>query len=188
VGNSYGGAAALRTALDRPDRVDRLVLMGPGGIGTTRGLPTPGLNALMDYYKGTGPSYDKLERFVRRYLVYDGASVPAELIRSRYAASLEPDVVADPPLQRPSGLTALGVLRRMDFTRDARLEKLETPTLVLWGADDKVNRPSGGQQLLERIPECDLYVFAHTGHWVQWERPESFNTITTEFLTRKDAS
>jgi 4,5:9,10-diseco-3-hydroxy-5,9,17-trioxoandrosta-1(10),2-diene-4-oate hydrolase len=188
VGNSYGGAAALRTALDRPDRVDRLILMGPGGIGTTRGLPTPGLNALMDYYEGTGPSYDKLERFVRRYLVFDGASVPAELIRSRYVASLDPEVVADPPLRRPSGLTALGVLRRMDFTRDARLKKLKTPTLVLWGADDKVNKPSGGRQLLERIPECDLYVFAHTGHWVQWECSETFNTITTEFLTRKDAS
>src|SRR5262245_15626363 len=33
VGNSYGGAAALRLAMDRPDKVDRLVLMGPGGIG-----------------------------------------------------------------------------------------------------------------------------------------------------------
>src|SRR5262249_45606779 len=40
IGNSYGGAAALRLALDTPDRVARLVLMGPGGIGTTRGLPT----------------------------------------------------------------------------------------------------------------------------------------------------
>ena len=36
VGNSYGGAAALRLALDRPDKVASLLLMGPGGIGTTR--------------------------------------------------------------------------------------------------------------------------------------------------------
>ena len=36
VGNSYGGAAALRLALDTPHRVAKLVLMGPGGIGTTR--------------------------------------------------------------------------------------------------------------------------------------------------------
>ncbi len=40
VGNSYGGAAALRLAMDSPERVAKLVLMGPGGIGTTRGLPT----------------------------------------------------------------------------------------------------------------------------------------------------
>ena len=55
VGNSYGGAAALRLALDRPDKVDRLILMGPAG-STTRALPTKGLNALFDYYGGDGPS------------------------------------------------------------------------------------------------------------------------------------
>src|SRR6201995_2829092 len=38
VGNSYGGAAALRLALGTPHRVDKLVLMGPGGIGTTRAV------------------------------------------------------------------------------------------------------------------------------------------------------
>lgn len=80
IGNSYGGAAALRLALDTPDRVDKLVLMGPGGIGTTKGLPTAGLNTLLGYYGGDGPSRDKLEAFIRTYLVYDGASVPDDLI------------------------------------------------------------------------------------------------------------
>lgn len=39
IGNSYGGAAALRLTLDTPERVDKLVLMGPGGIGTTGVCP-----------------------------------------------------------------------------------------------------------------------------------------------------
>ncbi|MFT4261903.1 MAG: alpha/beta fold hydrolase [Nocardioides sp.] len=187
VGNSYGGAAALRCALDRPDKVDRLVLMGPGGVGTTRGLPTKGLNALLDYYGGDGPSYDKLDRFVRDYLVYDGDSVPAELIQRRYEASIDPEVVANPPLRRPSGPTALRTLLKMDFTRDKRLHKLKAPTLVLWGAEDRVNRPSGGQALYEAIPTCDLYMIAQTGHWVQWEQAELFNQLTIDFLTRGDA-
>src|SRR5580693_5630993 len=76
VGNSYGGACALRLALDTPERVDKLVLMGPGGIGTTRALPTAGLNSLLSYSGGGGPSREKLETFIRNYLVYDGASVP----------------------------------------------------------------------------------------------------------------
>ena len=54
VGNSYGGACALRLALDTPDRVDKMVLMGPGGIGTTRALPTAGLRHLLAYYGGEG--------------------------------------------------------------------------------------------------------------------------------------
>src|SRR5271154_5041696 len=43
VGHSSGGAAALRLALDTPQRVGKLALMGPGGFGTTRGVPTAGL-------------------------------------------------------------------------------------------------------------------------------------------------
>ncbi|MEE2061467.1 alpha/beta fold hydrolase [Rhodococcus artemisiae] len=183
VGNSYGGACALRLALDSPDRVERMVLMGPGGIGTTRALPTPGLQSLLSYYTGDGPSREKLETFVRKYLVFDGATVPAEVIEDRYQASIDPDVVADPPLRRPSGPAALRTLWRMDFTRDHRVRRLTTPTLVIWGADDKVNRPSGGPMLAKAMPNCDLLLTANTGHWVQWERADFFNAVTTAFLT-----
>lgn len=91
VGNSYGGAATLRLALDTPHRVGKLVLMGPGGIGTTRGIPTSGLKSLLSYYSGGGPSREKLEHFIRTYLVYDGASVPDE------------DRPAVPGIDRPRG-------------------------------------------------------------------------------------
>lgn len=182
VGNSYGGAAALRLTLDRPDRVGRLVLMGPGGIGTTRRPPTPGLKRLLAYYGGEGPTRAKLERFIRDDLVYDGTAVPAEMIEERYQASIDPEVVANPPLRRPAGLRTL---LRMDLLRDKRLSRAATPTLVLWGADDKVNRPSGGLLLAERMPRCDLYLVAGTGHWVQWERPDLFNSLTAAFLSEE---
>ncbi|QII03673.1 alpha/beta fold hydrolase (plasmid) [Rhodococcoides fascians A21d2] len=183
VGNSYGGACALRLALDTPGRVDRMVLMGPGGIGTTRGLPTPGLGALLSYYGGDGPSRDKLDTFVRRYLVADGAAVPNSVIDERFQASIDPKVVADPPLQRPSGPGALKTLWRMDFTRDKRLSSLTTPTLVVWGREDKVNKPSGGPALAKTLPNCDLLQVANTGHWVQWERAQFFNTVVQSFLS-----
>lgn len=180
VGNSYGGAAALRLAIDIPQRVGKLVLMGPGGIGTTRTPPTAGLKSLLSYYGGDGPSRDKLATFIRDYLVYDGASVPDELIDLRYTASIDPEVVANPPLRRPSGLRALW---RMDLTRDSRLRTLTTPTLVLWGRDDKVNRPSGGPMLLNMMPNAELVMTSHTGHWMQWERAELFNRLVIEFLS-----
>ncbi|WP_018599565.1 alpha/beta fold hydrolase [Mycobacterium sp. 155] len=183
IGNSYGGAAALRLALDTPHRVDKLVLMGPGGIGTTKGLPTAGLNSLLGYYGGDGPSRDKLDAFIRTYLVYDGASVPDELIDLRYEASIDPDVVADPPLRRPSGPFALRTLWRMDLTRDSRLKTLQTPTLVLWGRDDKVNKPAGGPMLLDAMPHAELVMTSQTGHWMQWERAELFNQLVTDFLS-----
>ena len=183
VGNSYGGAAALRLALDTPQRVGKLVLMGPGGIGTTRGVPTAGLKSLLAYYGGDGPSRDKLETFIRNYLVYEGACVPDSLIDTRYAASVDPEVVADPPLRRPSGPSALRTLWRMDLTRDKRLKRLQTPTLVLWGRDDKVNRPSGGPMLANLMPNAELVMTSRTGHWMQWERAELFNRMAVDFLS-----
>ncbi|MGX1544865.1 alpha/beta fold hydrolase [Streptomyces adustus] len=182
VGNSYGGACALRLALDTPERVDRMVLMGPGGIGTTRALPTPGLSSLLNYYTGDGPSRPKLEKFIRHYLVFNAADVPDATIDERYEASIVPEVVASPPLQRPSGPGALRTVWRMDFTRDPRLNRLPVPTLVLWGAADKVNRPSGGPMLADRMPNCDLYLVANTGHWVQFERADLFNRLCADFL------
>ncbi|GLZ88037.1 4,5:9,10-diseco-3-hydroxy-5,9,17-trioxoandrosta-1(10),2-diene-4-oate hydrolase [Metapseudomonas resinovorans] len=182
VGNSLGGACALRMALDAPKRVSALVLMGPGGINTTRSLPTPGLNQLLNYYSGEGPTLEKITRFIREYLVYDGSQVSDAMIEERFRSSIDPEVVAAPPLRRPKGLKAA---LRMDFTRDARLAQCQVPTLVLWGSADKVNRPSGGEALRKRMPNCDLYLFNKTGHWVQWERAAEFNAVTTGFLMNR---
>ena len=188
VGNSYGGGAALRLALDRPDRVDRMVLMGPGGIGTTRWLPTEGVNRLIGYYGGDGPSREKMADFVRNYLVAPGTDVPDSLVDVRYQASLDPEVVANPPLRRPSGPTALRTLLRMDLARDRRLSRCEVPTLVLWGSDDRVNRPAGGPLIAHAMPRADLYLAAGVGHWVQFERPALFARLVTGFLRREDAA
>lgn len=183
VGNSLGGACALRMALDAPDRVGRLVLMGPGGIGTTRGLPTEGIRKLIGYYKGDGPSREKLTEFIRGYLVFDGSQVPDELIERRYQASIDPEVIAAPPLQGPSSLDAAF---KMDFTRDKRLKTMANPTLVLWGREDRVNKPAGGRTLARTLGNCDLYEFANTGHWVQWERAAEFNAVTLSFLAQAE--
>ncbi|MFB7874088.1 alpha/beta fold hydrolase [Nocardia sp. NPDC056064] len=182
VGNSYGGAAALRLAMDRPEKVDRMVLMGPGGVGTTRVLPTKGLQALLAYYGKSGPSREKMARFIRTYLVADGDAVPDDVIEERYHATLDPEVTANPPLRRPSGLFALRTMWRMDFTRDPRLRRVEHPTLVIWGTEDKINRPEGGPMLAGAMPCCDLYLAANIGHWVQWECADLFNTLTASFL------
>jgi len=182
VGNSLGGACALRMALDCPERVSALVLMGPGGIGTTRSLPTRGLNMLLNYYSGSGPSPEKLTTFIRDYLVYDGSQVDDAVILERYHSSIDPEVVASPPLRRPDSLAGA---MRMDFTRDSRLAGCTTPTLVIWGAEDKVNRPGGGPRLQKTMQNCDLYIMSKTGHWAQWERAEEFNGIVRNYLLRR---
>lgn len=180
IGNSLGGACGLRMAIDRPDQVGALVLMGPGGVDSTRSLPTKGLQKLLNYYKGDGPSLEKLRAFIDD-LVYEPALVPDALLNERYQASIDPQTVASPPLLRPKGFK----LRDIDFTRDPRLAAVANPVLVLWGIEDRVNRASGGRSLLRRLPNADLHLFSRTGHWVQWERAEEFNAITLAFLGQR---
>lgn len=180
VGNSYGGSCAVRMALDAPKRVSAMVLNGPGGVNTTRSLPTRGLRYLLNYYEGGGvPSRAKLAEFLRTYLVYDSSAITDELIDSRYHASIDPEVLASPPLRRPVSLAAA---LRMDLTRDSRLRSCATPTVVIWGTEDKVNRPSGARTLQETMPNCDTYLVSKTGHWVQWERANEFNALVGTFF------
>jgi len=185
LGNSLGGSCALRLALEAPERADRLVLLGPGGIDTSRRPPTGGLIHLLDYYSGEGPTREKFEEFLRKDLVFDGAALPDALIAARYAASIDPAVVANPPLVRPKDLSNA---RALDLTLDPSLSGLQTPTLVLWGVEDRVNPASGGRSLQERMPNCDLYLFSRTGHWVQWERAAQFNAATIAFLSQSRGS
>ena len=167
IGNSLGGACALRMALDRPERVGRLVLMGPGGVGISQSKPTDGLKRLLGYYAGEGPTLEKLRKFICEDLVYDGSRVTESLLRERFEASIAPEVVANPPLRAPKDLEGF---KRLDFLLDPRLPTLNNPTLVLWGIEDRVNPASGALALQRRMPNCDVYLFSRTGHWVQWER------------------
>ena len=183
LGNSLGGACALRMAIERPAAVGRLVLMGPGGVDTTRGLPTPGLKRLLNYYKGEGPTLQKLATFIRGDLVYDGSLV-SDATLQRFQSSIDPEVVASPPLLGPKGIPQF---RKLDFTRDPRLAGVQNPTLVLWGTEDKVNRPSGARSLQRRMPNCDVHLFSKTGHWVQWERADEFNAMVVAFLAEDGA-
>lgn len=180
VGNSLGGACALRMALEQPGRVDRLVLMGPGGIGISQAAPTEGLKRLLGYYAGEGPTLEKLRTFICEDLVFDGSRIPEAVLRERFEASIDPEVLASPPLRAPKDLEAF---RRLDFLLDPRLPALAHRTLVLWGTADRVNPATGAMALQARMPACDAYLFSRTGHWVQWERADEFNAVVTAFLS-----
>jgi 4,5:9,10-diseco-3-hydroxy-5,9,17-trioxoandrosta-1(10),2-diene-4-oate hydrolase len=185
LGNSLGGACALRLALERPERISRLVLLGPGGIDTTRDRPTDGLKSLLGYYAGEGPTREKIATFLRDYLVFDSSAVSEAVIEERFAASIDPEIVANPPLAVPKDLSNALLL---DLAKDPRLTRLATPTLVFWGMEDRVNRPSGARSLQQCMSNCDLYLFSRTGHWVQWERAAEFNAATIAFLSQAAAT
>jgi pimeloyl-ACP methyl ester carboxylesterase len=174
VGNSLGGATALKLALDYPERVDRLVLMGPGGmIGVFTPQPTEGFRLLWGYYEPPGPSLEKLRAFVET-MVYDPTQISDDLLMERYKASIDPEVVANPPIGRQMAQLS------EELWRD--LPRVHHKTLVIWGRDDRVVPYENALIMLRLMPDVQVHIFGRCGHWVQWEHAEEFNRLVIAFL------
>lgn len=176
VGNSLGGGTTLALALAQPDRVNRMILMGPGGGYSLSPTPTEGLLRMLTFYDGDGPSREKVDK-VLDVLVFDRSKITPELAEERYQASIQPDIIASPPL-RGRGANPLDDLWRRP------LNELKHPTLIIWGREDRVMTMDNGLVLLKALPNAEMHVFPNTGHWVQWERADEFNAMVTAFLDK----
>ena len=177
VGNSLGGGTALRMALSEPSRVDRLVLMGPGGsLPVLSPFPTEGLIRMLTFYDGEGPSVAKLKKVIE-LLVFDPASIPDELIEERFKAATLPQTLANPPL-RGRGANPADDLWRQP------LYSLQQRTLIVWGREDRVMPLDAALLLLRAIPNAQLHVFSKCGHWAQWEKSDEFNSLVGNFINQ----
>ena len=180
VGNSMGGMVTLKVALTNPDRVDRIVLMGPGGGASVFSIwPTPPIVTLTTAYEGDGINADKVHSFVSACL-YDQSVITDELIAQRLEAALDPRIVAQPPMRvGPGGPPE-------ELWRDPALAKLAHQTLIIWGREDRVLPLDMGMTFLKQLPNAQLQVFPKCGHWAQWEHAKRFNRVVSSFLAAGD--
>ncbi|GIJ51974.1 2,6-dioxo-6-phenylhexa-3-enoate hydrolase [Virgisporangium aliadipatigenens] len=175
VGNSFGGALAMRLAAVAPDRVDRLVLMGSVGV---RFPITDGLEAVW----GFEPSLESM-RGLLDVFTYDTERLADGLAEMRLAAAMRPGVhesyAAMFPAPRQRVLDALAVA-------EDDIAALRHRTLLVHGRDDNVIPLDVSFRLLHLIENSELHVFARCGHWVQIERADRFTALVTDFLTAPD--
>jgi 2-hydroxy-6-oxonona-2,4-dienedioate hydrolase/4,5:9,10-diseco-3-hydroxy-5,9,17-trioxoandrosta-1(10),2-diene-4-oate hydrolase len=177
IGNSLGGGVALKMALEAPDRIGKLVLMGAAGLASAYSkIPSEGVRRIFQYYAGDGPSREKLEALLR-LLVFDSSNLTDEVVEERYQTSVEPDILKDPPFGRGDRRPNLE-----ELWRDERLASLPHDTLVMWGRDDSINPIYTAEILMSQIPNARMISFTRCGHWVQWEKADAFNRIVLSFL------
>jgi 4,5:9,10-diseco-3-hydroxy-5,9,17-trioxoandrosta-1(10),2-diene-4-oate hydrolase len=173
VGNSLGGATSLRFALDNPERVDKLILMGSAGsLPVHTVMPNEGAFRLLGFYRGEGPTMAKL-RGLLEVLIYDTSGITEELLAERFKSATMPSVVANPPLH---------LFKPNDKLWTEPLDQLPHQTLLIWGREDRVVPMDAAFILQKQIPNADLVVFSKCGHWVQWEKADEFNRIVGDFL------
>ncbi len=173
VGNSFGGGIALAFVIAHPDRVERLVLMGPAGLA----FPiTPALDKVWGYE----PSLEGMSKSLH-YLVWDHSRLTEDLVQSRYEASIRPGA------HKPYHATFGGPDRQRNIamlaSREEDIAALPHETLILHGLSDQVIPLESTVRLARLLPRADLQVFGECGHWVQIERMASFNRMVTEFFT-----
>jgi pimeloyl-ACP methyl ester carboxylesterase len=171
VGNSFGGAIALRIAAQHPERVKRMVLMGSMGVD----FPiTEGLERVWGYE----PSFENMRK-VLDVFAYNRELVPDELAEVRYRASMQPgfqeSFSAMFPAPRQRWVDAMR-------TPDEDIRQLPHQTLIIHGREDKVIPVETSLHLMQLLENGDLHVFSHCGHWVQIERSADFNRLVRDFI------
>ena len=175
VGNSFGGALAMALAIRAPERVQRLVLMGSVGVP----FPiTEGLDAVWGYEA----SFENMRR-IMDYFAWSRDLVNDELAKLRYEASIRPgfqeSFSAMFPAPRQRWVDAM-------TSAEADIRTLPHETLIIHGREDKVIPLSNSLTLADWIPNAQLHVFGHCGHWTQIEHSARFNRLVGDFLAEAD--
>lgn len=175
VGNSFGGALAMALAIRAPERVQRLVLMGSVGVP----FPiTEGLDAVWGYEA----SFENMRR-IMDYFAWSRELVTDELAKLRYEASIRPgfqeSFSAMFPAPRQRWVDAM-------TSAEADIRALPHETLIIHGREDKVIPLSNSLTLADWIPNAQLHVFGHCGHWTQIEHSARFNRLVGDFLAEAD--
>ena len=172
VGNSFGGAIALRIAAQHPDRVGKLVLMG------SMGVPFPITEGLERVW-GYEPSFENMRK-VLDVFAYSRDLVNDELAEVRYRGSIQPgfqeSFAAMFPAPRQRWVEAM-------CTPEDDIRRLPHRTLIVHGREDKVIPVQTSLRLMELIDNADLSVFSHCGHWSMIERTKDFNRSVSEFFS-----
>ena len=175
AGNSLGGQIAWETAVAHPERVVRLVLVDAAGyplqpqsvpIGF-RVARTPGLRKVMEFVLPRGVVESSL-----RNVYGDPSKVTPELVDRFYELTL-----------RQGNRAALGSRMEQKLSGDElQIKALKVPTLIVWGAKDRLIPLENGTRFAADIPNSQLVVFDNLGHVPQEEDAPATVKAVKQFL------
>jgi pimeloyl-ACP methyl ester carboxylesterase len=174
LGHSYGGGVAQMLLLECPERVRRLVLVSPGGLGRGVGLAVrlASLPLAVEYFGQ--PWMARGTRWVLRGL-RDEADI-AELCAQN----------SEPGSARAFARSVRDVVcwrgqRRLFLEHVEEVASLP-PILVCWGDRDRMIPFTQGKAFAERVDGVVFKAFAGAGHWLHHEQPALLVETVRAFL------
>lgn len=171
VGNSFGGGLAIALAVEYPERVRKLVLMGAMGVD----FPiTYGLDSVWGYEPSVENMFKMLNLFV------DNKSFANEdLAKIRYEASIQPGFQeafsSMFPAPRQRWVESMA-------KHEAEISNIKNPVLIVHGREDQVIPVENAYKLINMLDNAQLHIFGHCGHWTQIEQSDKFAKLVNNFL------
>lgn len=175
VGHSMGGQIALFAAKQAPQQIKKLILLGSSGYLPRLKKPL----ALLTYLPfSTIYLRSRLQKqgvhHNLKVCVSDPSVIDEEMIRG-YETPFD-DLLIFPSIKK------LARDREGDLQAD-ELKQIKTPTLLIWGAQDKVVPLEKGQQLHNDLAHSTLTVYKDAGHLIPEEKPEQVTRDIIQFMS-----
>ncbi len=170
IGHSFGGRVAIKYAAKYPKKIDKLILTGAAGIKHK-------LNTKQKIFYILAKAGKKMLRFGR--LASYSQKILYKLAREKdyYKASprmkeIMKNILAEDLTPYLGKISARG--------GSATGEK--TPTLLVWGREDKTTPLSDGKIMNEKIENSELVIFDNANHSLPYQKPEEFAKVVMEFI------
>jgi len=187
VGHDWGGGVAWTVPVRAPAAVEKLIVLNAPHPGTfLRELRSPTQllkSSYMLFFQlpwlpealFRARHFRLLERTLRTDPVHSGAFSDDEIRRFKRA------------LAQPGALTATlnyyrALLRQSPRTAAHSIQRVETPTLLIWGEQDRYLGPRLSEGLEKWVPNIRVARIPNASHWVQNDTPEQVNALMLEFL------
>ena len=165
LGNSMGGHIGLIFSKLHPEMVDGLILTGSSGLYE---------NSLGSSFPRRG-DYEYIKTKTEE-VFYDPKTATKELVDSVFEMANKRDAI----------------IRLLAFAKSAirhnmaeDLPKMDMPSLLIWGKQDKVTPPNVAEEFKSLLPNSELHWIDLCGHAPMWEHPKMFSEIVIKWITKK---
>ncbi|WP_327139637.1 alpha/beta fold hydrolase [Nocardia sp. NBC_01327] len=184
IGNSMGGVVAVNLAVKHPERVEKVISIGGVGASIFSANPSEGTRLLQEF--ADNPSREGLLRWLN-CMVYDPKTITDDIVEERWAVANQPD--SHQTLKAMYGSESFALQQQFLANSSippywSMMHKIQCPTLLTWGGDDRQCPPDMAMIPLRLIPDGELHIFPKCGHWVMIEAKQAFERVSLEFLQR----
>ena len=170
IGSSLGGQIAAEYTSSHSESVEKLILISPSGImkQSTSALDAYIMAALYPNERNAKNAFEIMDG--------SGKQIPMEIINGFVTRMQLPNA-------KFAFMSTLLGLKNSDLIT-TKLEKISSPTLIIWGSDDPVIPIIFADDFLSSIHNCKLYEMSKCGHTPYVQEPELFASRVLKFLRK----